>query len=95
VSDGDLLEALERSAERESTTPEKLLDRIKATGRDAVLRRDLRLRRAVDVLVEHATPIEMDKAKAREQIWTPGKDREGGAGQLWTPGDDPPGQANR
>ena len=92
VSDGDLLEALEGTAEREGTTAAKLLERLTETGRDVPVRRELRLRRAVDVLVEGAQPIEPGAAKAREQIWTPEKRRkEEGSSQLWTPGaGDPP-----
>jgi trigger factor len=36
-------------------------------GADAVLRHDLRMRKAVDFLVQHATPIGMEKARARER----------------------------
>ena len=92
VSDGDLLDALEGTAEREGTTAAKLLERLTETGRDVPVRRELRLRRAVDVLVEGAQPIEPGAAKAREQIWTPEKRRkEEGSSQLWTPGaGDPP-----
>ena len=45
------------------------------------------MRKAVDLLVEHAKPIPVEQAKARDKLWTPGKDREeGGAAQIWTPG---------
>jgi len=93
VSDEELLERVRRSAEREGVTAEKLLERLRKTGRDAVLRHDLRLRKAVDLLVEHAEPIEIEKAKAREKLWTPDKEREPGSSQLWTPGDEPPGKS--
>jgi trigger factor len=89
VSDEELLTALARTAEREGSTPEKVLDRLRKSGRDALLRNDLRLRKAVDFLVEHSSPIAIEKAKAREKIWTPGKERERGESQLWTPGDEP------
>ena len=85
VSDDELLEVLEQTAEREGTKPQKLLDQLKKNGRDAALRHDLRLRKAVDILAEHASPIEMDKAQAREKLWTPDKEREPGATGLWTP----------
>jgi trigger factor len=94
VSDDELLERLRRSAEREGTTAEKLLERLRKTGRDAVLRHELRLRKAVDLLVEHAEPIEIEKAKAREKLWTPDKEREPGSSQLWTPGDEPPAKSS-
>jgi trigger factor len=90
VSDDELLDALKGSAEREGSSPEKLLAKIVRTGRDAALRNDLRIRKAVDFLVEHASPIAVEKAKAREQLWTPGKEKEPGASGLWTPGEEAP-----
>jgi trigger factor len=89
VSDDDLLDALGPAAEAEGVNPQKVLERLKQSGRDAPLRHDLRLRKAADFLVEHAEPIGVEQAKAREQLWTPEKEREPGAGSLWTPGDEP------
>ncbi len=95
ISDEDLLEAIERTAEREGAKPEKLLQRLKETGRDTPIRQELRLRRAVDVIAGSAKAIEPEKAEARERIWTPDKRREEeGSTQLWTPGaGDPSGGA--
>jgi len=90
VSDDELLDALRRSAEREGTKPEKLLERLRKSGRDASIRHDLRLRKAADVLAENATSIPVEQAQAREKLWTPEKEREAGAGSLWTPGDKAP-----
>jgi trigger factor len=93
VSDDELLEVIARTAEREQTKPEKLLARLKDGGRDLALRRELRLRKAVDVVAGSATPIEAGTAAAREKIWTPEKQRkEEGSSQLWTPGSGPPPQ---
>jgi trigger factor len=87
ISDEELLEALGRTAEREKSKPHKVLERLQRNGRDIPLRRDLRLRKALDLLTESAQPIGADTAKAREDIWTPDKQREeAGSGQLWTPG---------
>jgi trigger factor len=94
VSDQDLLEVIGRAAEREGTEPEKLLAQLKESGRDLALRRELRLRKAVEVVAGSATPIEPAKAAAREKIWTPDKQRkEEGSSQLWTPGSGPPPDA--
>jgi hypothetical protein len=39
------------------------------------------------LLVAEAKPISVDQAKARQKLWTPGKEgAESGSGQLWTPG---------
>jgi trigger factor len=90
VSDEELLDALKGTAERENMKPESLLERLKEAGRDVPLRRDLALRKAADFLVEHAKPIDMEKAAAREKLWTPDRERDQGSSQLWTPGDEPP-----
>jgi trigger factor len=71
-SDGDILDALQSTAARENTTPEKLRDRLEKAGRLDDLRDDLSQRMAVDFLVEHATAIDAGRAEAREKIWTPG-----------------------
>lgn len=85
ASEGEMLEALEHSAEHERTTPEKLLERLRKAGRDALVRQDIRIRKAIDVLAENAKPIPLEQAEAREKLWTPEKEREEG-GELWTPG---------
>ncbi len=56
-SDADLLEALEPSAQREKTTAEKLLKQLQANGRIGRLRSELANRKAVEWLVEQATPV--------------------------------------
>ena len=85
-SDGDVLDALQASAARESTTPEKLRARLEQAGRIDDLKEDLAQRLAVDWLVEHAKAIPVEQAQARDKLWTPDKATEEGTGQLWTPG---------
>jgi len=91
-SDEELTEALAHSAEHEDTTPEKLLERLRDANRLEALRRDIASRQAVDVLADAAKAIPVEQAKARDKLWTPGKDEPGegeGAerpGKLWTPG---------
>jgi trigger factor len=87
VSDEEMIEALEHSAEHERTTPEKLLERLRENGRDALVREDIAVRKAIDLVADSATPIAMEQAEAREKLWTPEKEREA-AGSLWTPGSD-------
>jgi trigger factor len=84
VSDEELVEALEHSAEHERTTPQKLLARLRENGRDAMVVEDIRARKAIELVAEAAVPIPLEQAEAREQIWTPEKEREK-AGDLWTP----------
>ncbi len=91
VTDDDLLEALGPGEGKND--PRKLLDRLRQTGRDDVLREEIRLRKAADLVVDAAKPIPVEQAAAREAIWTPDKEAaEGGAegggepGKIWTPG---------
>jgi len=84
VSDEELVEALEHSAEHERTTPQKLLARLRENGRDAMVAEDIRARKAIELVAESAVPIPLEQAEARDQIWTPEKERKE-AGDLWTP----------
>ncbi len=88
ISEAEMVEALEHTAEHERTSPEKLLERLRKAGRDTLVRDDLRVRKAIDLLAETAKPIPVAQAEARERLWTPDKDRaEAGPGPgLWTPG---------
>ncbi len=87
VSEEEMVEALGHSAEHERTTPEKLLERLRENGRDAMIREDIRVRKAIDLIAESAVPIPLEQAEAREKIWTPEKEEEE-KGELWTPGSD-------
>jgi trigger factor len=88
----DLLEAMGPVAEREGVEPQKLLEDLKVAGRLEEVREDLAARQAVEFLAERATPISVEQAQAREQLWTPeqgqaaqdGEDAAQPAG-LWTP----------
>ena len=64
VTDEELIEALEHSAEHERTTPEKLLARLRENGREAMLVDDLRARKAIELVAEAATPIPLEQAEA-------------------------------
>ncbi len=86
-TDEQVREALEPSAERQGTTVDKLLERLGETGRLDRMRQEVATRQAVELLVAEAKPISVDQAKARQKLWTPGKEgAESGSGQLWTPG---------
>jgi trigger factor len=86
VTEEELLEALEPPAGQKGK-PEKLLKRLRAEGRDALLIEELRMRKASDLVVDEAEPIEMDRAEAKEKLWTPAAEGgAAGAGDLWTPG---------
>ncbi|HST70311.1 MAG TPA: trigger factor [Solirubrobacterales bacterium] len=92
ISEEEMVEALEHSAEHERTTPEKLLERLRKTGRDAMVREDLRARKAIELVADSAKPIPKEeaderkgKAEAREKLLTPDQGQEK-PGKLWTPG---------
>ncbi len=89
---GELLDAL-RQASAQPGQPEpsekalrRSLKRAKAQGADEALREDIAMRKAVDLVVEHARAIPVEQARARDKLWTPGKDRRETAGEIWTPG---------
>jgi trigger factor len=88
VSDEEMTEALAHSAEHERTTPEKLLERLRENGRDAMVREDIQVRKAIDIVADSAKPIPLEQAEAREKIWTPEKEAEEKPSELWTPGDE-------
>ena len=88
VSEEEMVEALEHSAEHERTTPQKLLERLRQNGRDAMVREDLRAQKAIELVADSAKPIPKEQAEAREKIWTPEKDKEEKSSELWTPGSD-------
>jgi trigger factor len=89
VSEEELLDALAPPA-GEKGKPEKLLKRIRAEGREPLLTEEIRMRKAADLIVSEAKPIAMDRAEAREKLWTPAGEQgaAAAAGDLWTPGDD-------
>jgi trigger factor len=84
IGDDEMLDALGPGEGEEA--PAKLLDRLREMGRDTLLRDELRMRKAADLVAAEAKPIPLERAAAREALWTPEKEREPGAAGLWTPG---------
>ena len=87
-----MVEALAHTAEHERTTPEKLLERLRENGRDAMIDEDLLAQKAIELVTESAKPIPLEeaedargKAEAAEKILAP-EGEEKPAGKLWTPG---------
>jgi trigger factor len=89
-TDEELVEALRPAAERDGSDPVELVEQLRKAGRLDSLREDVAARQAVDLLVREAAPISVEQAKAREKLWTPGKEaaetESAPASQLWTPG---------
>lgn len=101
VTDEEIEEQVRADAEATGRSVDRLMHDLRDHGGWEALRQDMRLRKAVDHLIESATAIPMATAEARERLWTPEDDRrkateaagdpaEGKtppAGKLWTPGD--------
>jgi trigger factor len=90
ISEEDELEALQIPPGHEDhghPEPEDALREIRESGREELFKDDLRMRQALELIAEQAKPIPMEQAQAREEIWTPEKEREEKGG-LWTPGSD-------
>ncbi len=100
VSDEEMEEQVRQDAEATGRAPERLLHELQHHGGWDALRQDMRIQKAVQILVESATAIPMAQAEAREKLWTPEQERQKAAaasgepagkpapaGKLWTPGD--------
>jgi trigger factor len=88
-TDEEVLEAVEEAAGDGPgrTSPKKLLERLRSSGRIDAVKDDLAQRKALDLVADSAKPITVEQAQAREKLWTPGREETGGSsGQLWTPG---------
>lgn len=103
VSDEEMEEQVRADAETSGRAADRLLHELREHGGWDALRQDLRLRKAVDRMIEGVTAIPMAQAEARERLWTPEDNRKkvadkaasaddtagkpAQAGKLWTPGD--------
>lgn len=92
VSDEEVEAQVRKDAEATGRAPERLLHDLKHHGGWETLRKDLRIKAAVDALIGYTKAIPMAQAEAREKLWTPEDARqeagaEEPAGKLWTPGD--------
>ena len=72
-TDDELLEALrEATPGVDDDKLREALAELEKDGRLAVLREDVAMRKAVDLIADNAKPIEPSLAEARGKIWTPG-----------------------
>jgi hypothetical protein len=65
---------------------EETLVRLRESGRYEQLRDDLRLRNALDRVASEVKRIPRELAEARDQLWTPDKEKQQTDTKLWTPG---------
>ena len=90
VSDDELREFIREHAEAEGDAADEVVEQVFASGRHELLREDLRMRKALDLVVEEAERIPLDLARAREKLWTPDKGAAAPETKLWTPGSKEP-----
>jgi trigger factor len=85
VSDDEIKELVREQAEAAEENPDEVIEQLWQSGRHERLRQDLRLKKALDRIVEDVKPIPVELARARESIWTPEKEKPATATKLWTP----------
>jgi trigger factor len=80
VSDEEIEQALRASAPPDASDKQlkRALKRARSQGADEALREDIAMRKAVDLVVENAKPVDAEvaadaaeRAAAREKLWTP------------------------
>jgi trigger factor len=86
VSDDEVRELVREQAEAAEEDPEAVIQQLWESGRHERLRQDLRLKKALDRIVEDVKPIPVELARARESIWTPEQEKPEQPTKLWTPG---------
>jgi len=94
VGDEEIIDALREASAAQTSgqqpgekSLQRSLKRAKSQGTDEAMREDIAMRKAVDLVVEHAKGIPVEQAKARDKLWTPEKQRdEASTGEIWTPG---------
>ncbi len=87
VSDDDVRSYIrEEAADAGEEDVEGVIEDVWAHGQQESIREDLRLRAALDRLVQDVKPIAPELAEARDKLWTPDKEKPEGETKLWTPG---------
>jgi trigger factor len=90
VSDAEIEELIREQSELAGDDPDDTIRQVFESGREEVLRGDLRLRKALDRVAAEAKRVPADVAGAREEIWTPDKETSPTETKLWTPGSKEP-----
>jgi trigger factor len=90
VSDAEIEELIREQADLAGDDPDDTVRQVFESGREEVLRGDLRLRKALDRVAAEARRVPADSARPREEIWTPDKETSPTETKLWTPGSKEP-----
>ncbi len=85
ISDDEVRDFIREHAEDDESVDETI-ERVFASGRAELLRDDLRMRAALDLVVGEVERIPLDLARARAQLWTPDNGGAAPETKLWTPG---------
>jgi trigger factor len=86
VSDDEVEALVREQAEEGGEDPEQVLSSVRESSVFEELRGDLRLRKALDEVVNGVKRIPVELARAREKLWTPEKEKTGTKMNIWTPG---------
>ena len=86
VTDEEVEALVREQADLVGDDADETLLRLRESGRFEQLRDDVRLRNALDRVASEVKRIPRELAEAREQIWTPDKEKQQTDTKLWTPG---------
>jgi len=86
VSDEEVERVIREQAQEAEEDPDEAVARLREHGAFEQLRGDLRLKKALDEVAVGAKRIPVELARAREKLWTPGKEKGPVETKLWTPG---------
>ena len=86
VTDGDVERLIREQAAEAGDDPDESVSEMREHGGFEQLRGDLRLKKALDEVVASAKKIPVELARAREKLWTPGKEKSAVETKIWTPG---------
>jgi trigger factor len=90
VTDDELREFVREHADAEGDEADEVVERLFESGRQELLRDDLRMRKAMDRVAADVERIPLELAAAREKLWTPEKGAAASETKLWTPGSKEP-----
>jgi trigger factor len=90
VEDPEIEELIREQAELAEDDPDEAVKQVFDSGREEVLREDLRLRKALDRVAGETKRVPAEDVRAREEIWTPDKETQPTETKLWTPGSKEP-----
>jgi trigger factor len=85
VEDAEIEALIREQAELAEDDPDEAVKQVFDSGRQEVLREDLRLRKALDRVAGETKRVPAEVARAREDIWTPDKETQPTETKLWTP----------